>query len=266
MSITKTSICFYKDQFQPTHWVPVPADSLFFRYGAGFFETVLYHDKHIHHLELHLDRLRFSIESFGFQWAEPQIEALILKLLELNTLTHVTARINVHLSIEKWDAPPLLCLQVFPYKPVPEKTYRLQISEQIHCSFLNTHKSTNYWAYAYLKHQAELNGFDDVILTDPNGILLETTSAALFFLINSKLHLTPVAYRLASTTLALLTKEIEFEIVTLTTKDLDAVQHAYVANALIGIKPITSINNLALNPDWEFCNRWNLVLIGWGKF
>lgn len=170
---------FYKDRFTET--VEISPDNAHFRYGAGFFETILYDNGEIKNLNRHIKRIKSSSEEFGFNVYDFDYEDVISRLINENGLSDGTARVNVcHMASDLKEYS--VFVSTVSYTPPPsDKVFRLCVYPHVHDSYLNLHKSMNYMHFLLAKKYAVENNCDDSILLDKDGFVLETSTAALLF-------------------------------------------------------------------------------------
>ena len=240
--------------------VYIPIESLSMGYGAGLFETLLYDGAQIQYLDRHLTRLRLSMSFFGFTEGVWTFEPIIQQLLNVNELSDKCARINIYYIMVGPDSSPHVYITVTEYSGAQKKPYSLQISPLMHTSFMNVHKSLNYWPYKYIKSKAKQAGFDDAILVDACDYCLETTTACLVFEIDSQLYTPVQSYQLPSITLQIFTEHVLIKALSVDVEMLTKIKHVYILNSLIGIQPVSQIDTYAFEINRDFCNQWNQQL------
>ena len=176
-------------------------------------------------------------------------------MLKENSLEHGFARVNIYYPVDKEGVPAEPVIAAFPYSPKPDRTYALEISPRPFHSPLGAHKTMNYMYYHLERAAALKNGFDDALITDPKGRLLETSTASLLFY-DGKTFVSPTAEnRLPGTAEAVAASILRPKSRPIGVQDLALFKHAYVLNSLIGMKPVTRIGDLEFEPDAKTCER-----------
>lgn len=238
--------------------VPMDPAAPAFRYGAGFYETILYNGRKPCHLDLHLDRLLHSLRAYGAQYAAIDFEAVILEVVNRNGLEGSPARVNIFYPMESPAHPVVMAA---PYEPKPYKAYRLCLCEDRHVSSLNTYKTTNAMFFHLARNKALQRGFDDAVLLDFEDRLLETATGALLFRRGDEFFETESPYRLASTSLWLARTTIQVAPRPIALDALPEFEHAYILNALIGMRPVVTIGEVAFVPDEDTCREVSELIL-----
>lgn len=229
-----------------------------FKFGVGFFETILYNGSRIMHAALHEERLAASLKQFDFTCDVPDINTLGLEAAERNGLTGQEARINVFCPVEHGRADPIIIAAPFERKDGP---FRLRIHPDPVVNPMAGHKCMNYFFNLVAHRSAMDNGYDDAVLVTPNQEILETSFAALAFR-RGDAFITPGGTgRLPSTALAVATPilNIQPEYVSLDLRDYDA---CYLLNTLGGMLPISQLGDRRFEPDYEGCATAHAAIIG----
>jgi 4-amino-4-deoxychorismate lyase len=168
---------YYKGDYKTDSKVAVDPNALHFKFGAGFFETILY-DGGVRHLDKHLERLTESCTQFGFTPKDIDYAKIIDRVIAENELTDSIARINVSHMIEDMNDYSLV-VTASAYTPPPaDKVYKLCPYPYTHDTYMSRHKSMNYMHFLMAKKYASDREYDDVLLTDSKGNILETSIAA----------------------------------------------------------------------------------------
>ena len=222
-----------------------------FRFGAGFFETILWNGRKPCHLDLHLDRIFHSLRAHGFSYETVDFLPIIQKLVEANRLADEFARINIFYPAEEPEAHPVVLAA--PYEAKPYKAYRLCMCADRHISPLNAHKTTSYMFFNLALKLARSRGFDDAALTDFDDALLESTTGALLLERGGELAEMDSPYRLESTTLKLARTVHDIAPKKVALDDLPSYRHAYLLNSLIGMRPVVAIGEIAFVPNEDRC-------------
>lgn len=212
MTDLSQSIAYFRDDFIPLSDANLSITSAPVLYGLSVYTVipVFYNDeKHslaVFRLKDHFQRLQNSAKITAFDdflqaWDYPKFETTILQLLQRNnTQTDSLIRVSVFVD-DSLKGTRMRGLKhsvsafVYPLTPMlPESGAHLMVSSwrrnsdnalparaKINGSYVNA---------ALMKHEAEMNGFDDAIALDEDGHVTESTVANLFLVRNGHL-LTP---------------------------------------------------------------------------
>lgn len=254
-------IFYYRDAFIDDT-LDVAPEEFHFRYGLGFFETLFYNGHMLRHLELHLERLFGSMETFGLPYAKAPFEEIVVELVERNGLNGDKARVNIFYPVRDVDSKAKPLVGIAPWKDNPEQACFLTIYPWHHLSYLNAHKSMNYMHYSLARRFAQHRQCDDALLTDSAGHILETSTCALLFSRDgknleapaSKFALGSVALKLASAVLPVREKPLHLD-------DLPDFKHVYVLNSLIGMRPVRRIGETLYELDPATCELGTLKIL-----
>lgn len=234
-----------------------------FRYGAGLFETILWNGRGPSRLDAHLARLRASLAHFGLVAEPVDYPAVIAEVVRANGLAGRQARVNIIAPLEDEDAAIAPLVTAAPFDPpAPDRTYSLRLAPPATLGSLALHKSMNYMLCYLERRAARALGQDDAVLTQPGGIVVEATTAALLFG-DGDCFCTPTGgCRLPSTTLAAVRDILPVRDCTVRAGELRSFRHAYLLNSLLGMRPVSVIGSHAFTPDFATCERCNPVLLG----
>lgn len=234
-----------------------------FRYGIGFFETILWNGHGPSRLDAHLARMQASLAHFGLAAEQVDYAAVIAEVVHANGLSGRQARVNIMASLEKEDAALAPLVAAVPFDPpAPDRAYSLRLAPPAMPGALALHKSMNYMQCYLERRAARAQSRDDTVLTLPGGMVTEATTAALLFG-DGRSFCTPAdGCRLPSTTLAAVRHMLPVSDRTVRVGDLHTHRHAYLLNSLLGMRPVSHIGPHALVPDFATCERCNPVLLG----
>lgn len=220
-----------------------------YRYGFGLFETMLVSEGELEFYNEHMDRLKASCEALDitFRIHRDEIKSAILDLVRLNHIEEGSVRLQV--SKTKMGSDYWIMTDHLKKRP---DTFKLKVSDWIKGSKnpIVSHKSTQYGGNLMELTSAKEKGFDEVLFFNEMGFLTEGAYTNVFFIKNSKLY-TP---RLENGLLAGIMRakiieaaralNIECFEVDLTMEDIKDKTAAFVTNSLIGVKSISSINDI----------------------
>ncbi|WP_147819510.1 aminotransferase class IV [Salidesulfovibrio onnuriiensis] len=223
-----------------------------FRFGTGFFETMLYNGKRVCHFDRHSARVHSSLDHFCIPYEPAPFEEIIPLLLEKNGLTGRTARVNIFYPVAGSTTMPVVT--VAPYERRLDRVYRLTHCPDHHVSTLNRYKTMAYMFFNLAHARAIAEGYDDALLTDLEGKVLETTTAALLFRKDGVFIEPATSFKLPSIALDIARERLDIERRPVGREELAAMDHAYALNSLVGMRPVTDIaGELAFEPDETSC-------------
>lgn len=245
-------IHYYKGQYSREGIMLDPASPAF-RYGSGFFETILYNGNTICHLHKHLDRIHHSLRLYRIEHEAVDFEPVIRQVINRNGLEDQFARINIFYPMEDPVAQPVI--MAAPFEPKPYKAYRLCFCEEKHVSDLNAQKTTSYMFFHLANRRAKARGFDDAVLMDFDDMVLEATTGAILLKQNGGYVEMDSPYKLPSTALSLAKTVLDVSPQKVNMDGLPHYRHAYLLNSLIGMRPVVAIGETAFVPDEEGCRK-----------
>jgi 4-amino-4-deoxychorismate lyase len=247
-------IYYYKRSFNSDR-IDLDVSSPAFRFGMGFFETLFYNGRMVCHLDAHVARIEASLSAFQLAYEKVDFADVVRGVLEQNGLQASQARINIYyiLEAESVAASPLIA--AYPYSHEHGRVFRLGISPYHHISHLCTHKTMNYMHFYLAKLEAMRRGFDDALITDPNGRIQETSTASLVFGDGETMFSPEAGARLPGIAMDVACTILHINERKVTIADLRGYPHAYVLNSLIGMKPVIRIDDITYTPDWSSCSR-----------
>lgn len=231
-----------------------------FRFGAGVFETLLYNGRNLCRLPAHLARARRSLEYFGLAEEEAPYEEAVAAVLRANGLTECPARVNIFFPAEDESGTVVPVIAAVPYEPLPDRTFRLALASGAAQHPYFAHKSMNAMFHWTERRSAQVLGYDDAVLMQQGGVLLETTTAALVFGDGTNLCTPNSADRLESTALAAAREVTPIHGCTVRVGTAGGFRHAYVLNSLMGMRPVVWLNGVEYAPDEATCARLTKVI------
>lgn len=241
-------ICIKDEALTPLH-------SRALRYGEGLIETMYFHDRKIWLLDLHYERLKAGLEALRFPTMsifdfEKEIAKTIIAnhnpgkgilraqfflneaLYELHYWIEYLAVKDIHVD---WKENGLRLGITTDFIKSPDRLSYLKHSSRL--------------VYIMAKHEAVLHDWDDILLTNPNGNIVESTISNVFVVKNNMIFTPPLSegcvagvmrrYLLNEDTIGSL-KFFERVIEPSFLEDADEV---FLTNAIRGIQPVHSIND-----------------------
>ena len=180
----------------------VPIVDRGFLLGDGAFETLRVRAGHAIHPERHLERLRRGLGAIGIaDTAADEAAEAVGRLVEegsrrigseLYLRVHVTRTADA--AEERLDAPGVVSGIVRAFVPYPERAYseglRVALSghRKISTDPLATVKSLSYLPYLMVRRRARAEGWDDALVRNEHGRLIEASTSNLFVVRQGRLH------------------------------------------------------------------------------
>lgn len=232
----------------------VSFNSTLAKFGMGLFETIKVTDYPLD-LDLHLDRLFNSIQELSLNIDENKefYKKTILEYIKTNNIKNKALRLTV------FDEGYNISLRDITYN---EDTYKKGFSLCISPikrgdSIIYRHKTTNYYESMYSKHYATDRGFDDAIFLDSFSNILECSMSNIFFIKEDTIYTPKSSSPILNGIMKLRVKEICKNLnINLTECDIkvsciDEFESVFVTNSLMGIMPVTNIENNTYNKNNE---------------
>ncbi|MFA5156531.1 MAG: aminotransferase class IV [Candidatus Omnitrophota bacterium] len=223
----------------------------------GIFETMRSRNKKIIYFNRHLERMRKSAKALGLSipYSSAEIKRLIAEAVKQCRAKDV--RLRLVLCAGKGKSR--LTVSAKKYQPpAPEKYkrgYSVCISDlrQAENSFLARLKLVSRIPYELSYRQAKDKNFDEAIILNNRGYICEASRSNIFFIKGSTLF-TP---SLECSCLPGISRRVVFDIAAknkipvyegkFTIADLANADAAFLTNSLIGVMPLTKIENKPIN-------------------
>ncbi|WP_421901073.1 aminotransferase class IV [Maridesulfovibrio sp.] len=219
-----------------------------FRTGYGFFETLCWNGSKICHLDLHLQRARKSLAEFNVAEESLDYETVIREVVKANGLENEFARVNIFFPVEQGLTLPIVC--AIPFEYVPHRSWTLRPNQHIFLTPLMAHKSTNRMDYLNAWKTAQADGFDDALLQDFAGNVLESSFASLLFRVGDAFFEPQTDFKLPGTAQIVAARHIEIDGAEINLSQIEQFDHAYALNSLGGMIPVTAIGEVIFEPDF----------------
>lgn len=185
----------------------IPADNRAFRYGYGLFETMLVMDGVIQLAEYHCDRLWSGAAALYLQI--PKLltrEALLQEVLRTVAKNKLEKCCRVRLQLypgsggffDDVSQQAHYLVECFPLEPhVPDLNkigLTISIAEGLQKSpdALANYKTTNALVYAIAAQQAKANKWNDALVCNTHGNIIESTIANIFWIKDHKIYTPPL--------------------------------------------------------------------------
>ncbi len=210
-----------------------------FRTGYGFFETIAWNGNKICHLDLHLARARKSLAQFNLIEEAIDYRKAILDVVEANKLENEFARVNIFFPAERRRTFPIV--SAVPFEYISDRVWSLKPNTDIFLSSLMQHKTMNRMSYLNAWQDAVDSGFDDALLLDFEGNILESSFASLLFQEGDRFIEPQTEYKLPGTAQFIAAKHILIESEPVQLASINQYDHVYALNSLGGMIPISAI-------------------------
>ena len=232
--------------------------------GDGLFETVLVRHGHAEHLELHLQRLARSADFLAIPLPvdAPGIAVAIEELLAALGLGQDLAALRITLTrgagrrglLPPEEPQSHLLLTAVPYHPPAQTAFAACIVDirRNEGSPLSRLKSLNYLDNVLALQQAVAKGADEALLCNNAGAICCASRANVFVIRGRRLQTPPLSdgvldgiqRHLVLQHAAAAGYDVAEE--TLMPADLPGIDEAFVTNSLMGLMPLSQIDDLAL--------------------
>ncbi len=238
----------------------IPIDNGAFRYGYGLFETLLIQDGAIRLKQYHWDRLFAGMKQLYFEipalmtheWLESQVLATVKKN-KLEKLSRV--RLQVFAAggglYSSGSRQPDFVIECFPLEAetiaINEHGLVAGIATGINKSTdaLSNLKSCNALIYAIAARQAKEHKWNDALICNTNGNIIESTLANIFWIKDSVVYTPPLSEGcVAGVMRRNIMEKILVKEKNLTVNELLQADEVFLTNSIKMIKWVSSINDM----------------------
>ena len=250
----------------------VSATSSGFQYGAGLFETLCVEKGRIFRLKDHVSRLNRAWKTI-FSEALPDItwENVIFSLISANKFQDKSLAIKLLVSRDEQDNGNKVFLAAF----AREYTHRLKMLGKKGLDLITyphprqtplaDYKTLNYLYYELARRFAKEQGADEALILNPDHTISETNTASIFAIGDNIVMVPESNHVLASVTLksvlailadkgyVICQKPVSLE-------DFYSYSNIMVANALMGVVKVLSIDQKKIEHKNEICSMINKQL------
>jgi branched-chain amino acid aminotransferase len=189
------------------HDALIPTDNGAFRYGIGLFETMLVQDGAIKLASYHWARLFAGMQVLPFDvpplMTPGFLESEVLRTVSKNKLGHLCrVRLQVYAGsggiFEAGNKHPLFVIECYPLGPetqlLNENGLVVGIAEGVRKSTdsLCNLKTSNALVYAIAAAQAKQNKWNDALVRNTAGNIIESAIANVFWIKGDKLYTPPL--------------------------------------------------------------------------
>lgn len=214
-----------------------------YSFGRGVFETIKIVDGKPLFLDKHLSRLKKSLRFFGIEKDidEGKIYAYINSSEEK----------NFALKLIVSDKNFILTSRSDNYRD-DDKNYKLILSEvrRNSSSKIIYHKSLSYYENIMEHRWAQNQGYDSALFINEREEVCETSFANIFFVRNGEIFTPAISSGLLKGTMRdyiLESYKVKEDVISF--KDIDNYDEAFISNSLMGVRNVSSINNVKFNKN-----------------
>ncbi|MBO0767682.1 MAG: aminotransferase class IV [Solirubrobacterales bacterium] len=220
--------------------------------GDGIFEVIRLYDGRPYKLEEHLARLARS--GRGLRLAV-DVDAVRADLEALLTATgEFSDEVNGQLRIMLTRGGRRILITE-PLHRLPEHARVASIQYQP-TLVLDQIKSLSYGANMLCTRLAVERGFDDALLVDPSGVVLEAPTKSVFWVKDRQLATTPLsAHVLASITRATVIELAEVEERSITLEELLAADEVFLASTTREVQTVVAVDDTTFVADGPVTTR-----------
>ncbi|WP_031479850.1 aminotransferase class IV [Maridesulfovibrio frigidus] len=224
-----------------------------FRTGYGFFETLAWNGSKVCHLDLHLERARASLKKFKIIEEAIDYGQIIAEVVGVNGLLKSFARVNIFFPSEGGRTVPVVTAVPHQYKP--DLVWSLMPAKEVFLTPLMRHKSMNRMDYLNAWQSAHGEGFNDGLLHDFEGRVLESSFASLLFQKGDRYIEPQTEYKLPGTSQIVASKCIHIEAESVYLKSVNKFDHVFALNSLGGMIPISAIGDVQFDVKHDVADK-----------
>ena len=246
------------DELLPLDQARVSVEDRGFLYGDGFFETLRVEDARPLFLDEHLARLEKSAREFRIAFPkEIPWQERLGRLVAANGLAQGVAAVKILLTrgaLPGLGLPevlsPTLVIWARPYEPPPPEEYAagwpVAVFPERRTTFLGRHKSLNYLFYLAARQYALDQGAREALILEADGLVSEGAATSLIVAQRGRYFTPAAASALPGVTVAALARALErrgvrLQEVPVTLARVQEADGLWLANALMGILPVASL-------------------------
>ena len=187
---------YYNGRFVDKSDVYISADNRVFNYGDGFFESIKIINSKPFNLSCHIDRINLSCNILKFRgdYTQTFLQKKITYLIEVNKLVHGIVKVHISRSGAGKYLPHSNDSNLFISSTIGELyQHNHKISLCLYdkqCKSygsLSNIKSTNSLVSVLASIYANENNFDNAILLNSRGNIIEVANANIFIVKNQKI-------------------------------------------------------------------------------
>lgn len=226
--------------------------------GDGVFTTLLANEGQLECFEAHLKRLKQATKVFSLPEPPLDLGSQILELLESNQLTKGLAAVRITITRgvggrgitpSKTTFPTIFVTATSYEKPMSPLKAMISSIRRDKTYPLCQIKHLGYQASILSKLEASERGFDEALMVNISGNLVCSTTGNLFLIIQGEILTPPITDGALPGIMRgkIIQQHKSIKIKSLTMKDLEIAEAAFVSNSLIGVQMISCIDGKQLN-------------------
>lgn len=252
----------YNGQLLPSGAAFATADSRALRFGDGLFETIKVTDGRILFLNDHILRMQEGMRTLSMNLPSENLQEFvaheILKLLKANETDSARVRISLWRSGSGFYLPENNGSEIlFTASQLVHKNYFLNKSnlaigiftgQQKSPGVLSNLKSLNSQLYVYAAIKGKEMGFDEMLICNTKGNIIESTSSCIFLVIGGSLVTPPLSDGCIAGVMRkniiriALNSGIQVAEQSITENDLMDADEIWLTNVIQGIRTVTTFN------------------------
>lgn len=257
-----STIVYLNGEFLPEGDAFVPVTDRGFLFGDGVFTTIKVRNGKPEFLDLHLQKLEHDCRLLGIVPQGISAE-VIQKLIVKNGAETGVWRLKIMLTggsgpgLDLSERSGQLLMTLKPYV-VKSSPCRLTIYPYPYSNPFGTIKSLAYLDRLRIGDYAVKHGFDDALVCDQDGVVLETSIANIFWKVGNEVFYPDSSLPLYhGVTLQVLLKAIEkIGVKSMPVKakleEIPRSSQIYICNSLKGVVPVVAIDGREYKRDLEF--------------
>lgn len=257
----------YNGQLLPAADAMVPAGNTAFRYGNGLFETMLVRDGAIRLAAYHWERLWGGMEQLHFaaplHFTPEVLQEQILRTVRKNGLLHLCrVRLQVFGSNGSiWGPDDNQLHYLIECYPLSDADMRLNENGLVcgiatgvskNADSVSHLKTSNALVYAMAARQAKQNKWNDALVLNIYGRIVESAIANVFWVRDGMIYTPPVTEGCIEGVMRrhILTSLPDITEQPLTEAELMGADEVFLTNAIKGLRWIRTIEDASYNSNW----------------
>lgn len=238
---------FVEGKFLQEDQAVIPLTDRGLLFGDGVFSTLRVFNGTIEGIRTHLTHLKSQCEALNLH-CPPIKEEWLSELIRCNQAFTGIWRLKI--LVTGGDSPSIdlrkrqgrLIIYLKPAQNFPTEV-RLRVYPIPYSAPLAHVKSLSYLDRLHMADYALKSNVDDVLVTSPEGYVLESSCANIFWAEKDDFFSPKPSHNLLTgATLDLLSKEINIDFVKKKLEDISSSAHVYLCNSIRGILPVVQID------------------------
>jgi branched-chain amino acid aminotransferase len=250
-------VVFHNGEFMSRSTISISEESRAFNYGDGFFESIKIINSRPFNFSCHYERiiLGFSVLRMNNIYSLSFFEEKIFQLIKLNRITYGNIKIHIsrigagkYLPESNNSQLLIVCSSGYEYR------YNSAISlcfyeEQLKpTGNLSNIKSANSLVSVLASIYANENNFDNAILLNNSGHIIEASNANIFIVKNKKIHTPKIDHGCIHGTMrSWICNEFEVFDKVISKNDVKQSDEVFITNATLGVIPVKTIEDISFS-------------------